>query len=164
MLDFTKQHELEHSVVIIMCNLEKIFPPAFFHSMEHLIIHLPYKACIGGPVQYRWMYSFERLLHDLKKKVKNKAHIEASIVEAYIVEKISLFSSHYFESDVLCKQSRPGKNDDLTRKEDKIQRFIFNHPGRASGVSKKRWLSRSGCQIIEMYILCNCEIVMPYYE
>jgi len=31
--------------------LEKIFPPSFFYSMEHLSIHLPYEAKLGGPVQ-----------------------------------------------------------------------------------------------------------------
>ncbi|KAL0448967.1 UNVERIFIED_CONTAM: hypothetical protein Slati_1453100 [Sesamum latifolium] len=52
MLDVHKLHELENSVSIILCNLEKIFPPAFFDSMEHLIVHLPYEARVGGPVQY----------------------------------------------------------------------------------------------------------------
>ena len=33
----------------------------FFDSMEHLPIHLPFEAKGGGPVQYRWMYPFERL-------------------------------------------------------------------------------------------------------
>ncbi|KAL0378809.1 UNVERIFIED_CONTAM: hypothetical protein Sradi_3186400 [Sesamum radiatum] len=40
-LDVTKLHELEHSVAAIMYNLEKIFPPSFFDTMEHLIVHLP---------------------------------------------------------------------------------------------------------------------------
>ncbi|KAL0416939.1 UNVERIFIED_CONTAM: hypothetical protein Slati_3525800 [Sesamum latifolium] len=91
-LDVHKLHELESSVAIILCNLEKIFPPAFFDSMEHLIVHLPYEACVGGTMQYRWMYPFERFLRELKKKVKNKAHVEASIVEAYIIEEIGLFT------------------------------------------------------------------------
>ncbi|KAL0322217.1 UNVERIFIED_CONTAM: hypothetical protein Scaly_2518100 [Sesamum calycinum] len=43
-----KLHELENSVAIILYNLEKIFPPAFFDSMEHLIVHLPYEARVGG--------------------------------------------------------------------------------------------------------------------
>ncbi|KAK4385676.1 hypothetical protein Sango_2691600 [Sesamum angolense] len=42
-LDVHKLHELENSVAIILCNLEKIFPLAFFDSMEHLIVHLPYE-------------------------------------------------------------------------------------------------------------------------
>ncbi|KAL0444722.1 UNVERIFIED_CONTAM: hypothetical protein Slati_2194900 [Sesamum latifolium] len=62
-------HELENNVSIILCNLEKIFPPAFFDSIEHLIVHLPNEARIGGPVQYRWTYQFERFLRELKKKV-----------------------------------------------------------------------------------------------
>jgi hypothetical protein len=33
----------------------------FFDSMEHLPIHLPYELKVGGLVQYRWMYQFERL-------------------------------------------------------------------------------------------------------
>ncbi|KAL0288409.1 UNVERIFIED_CONTAM: hypothetical protein Sangu_2658800 [Sesamum angustifolium] len=59
-IDVKKVQELEENIAIIMCHLEKIFPPAFFDLMEYLIVHLPYEARVGGPVQYRWMYQFER--------------------------------------------------------------------------------------------------------
>jgi hypothetical protein len=36
-------------------------------------------------------------LFNLKKKVKNKTHVEVLICEAYIVEEISAFISFYFE-------------------------------------------------------------------
>ena len=52
---------LERDIPIIIFKLERIFPPGFFDSMEQLPIHLPYEAKITGPVQYRWMYHFERL-------------------------------------------------------------------------------------------------------
>ena len=52
--------KLEERIVHILCKLEKIFPPAFFDVMVHLAIHLPREALLGGPVQYRWMYPFER--------------------------------------------------------------------------------------------------------
>ncbi|KAL0427129.1 UNVERIFIED_CONTAM: hypothetical protein Slati_2887700 [Sesamum latifolium] len=97
--------------------------------MEHLIVHLPYETRVGGPVQYRWMYPFERFLHTLKKKVKNKAAVEASICEAYIVEEISTFAMHYFEPDVICKRCRPGRNDDGLNNESVKHISIFNHPG-----------------------------------
>lgn len=51
---------LEENIVEILCKLEKIFPPSFFDSMEHLPVHLAYEAKVGGSVQYRWMYPFER--------------------------------------------------------------------------------------------------------
>ncbi|KAL0392894.1 UNVERIFIED_CONTAM: hypothetical protein Sradi_2512200 [Sesamum radiatum] len=75
-MDVHKLHELENSVSIILCNLEKIFSPTFFDSIEHLTVHLSYEAHVGGPMQCRWMYPFERFLHELKKKVKNKTNVE----------------------------------------------------------------------------------------
>jgi hypothetical protein len=51
---------MQQNIPLILCKLEQIFPPGFFDSMEHLPIHLPYEALVGGPVEYRWMYPFER--------------------------------------------------------------------------------------------------------
>ncbi|KAL0318740.1 UNVERIFIED_CONTAM: hypothetical protein Sangu_2030200 [Sesamum angustifolium] len=59
-LDVNKVQELKASVATILCNFEKKFPPAFFNVMEHLIVHLSDEARVGGPVQYMWMYPFER--------------------------------------------------------------------------------------------------------
>ena len=56
---------LESDIPIVLCKLERIFPQSFFDSMEHLPVHLPYEACITGPVQFRWMYPFERLKPNL---------------------------------------------------------------------------------------------------
>jgi len=33
---------------VLLCKLEKIFPPAFFNLMQHLLLHLPYEAQMGG--------------------------------------------------------------------------------------------------------------------
>ncbi|KAL0298760.1 UNVERIFIED_CONTAM: hypothetical protein Sradi_6535800 [Sesamum radiatum] len=120
-LDVRKLNELENNVDIILCNLEKIFLPAIFDLMEHLIVHLPYEARVRGPVQYRWMYPFERFLRELKKKVKNKAFVEASIVEAYIVEEIGMCTSQYFESFMQSKRSMPRRNDECTSNNDGFQ-------------------------------------------
>jgi hypothetical protein len=49
------------NIIQTIYKLEMIFPPSFFNSMEHLHIHLPFEVKIGGPIQYRWMYPFERL-------------------------------------------------------------------------------------------------------
>ena len=57
--------KLESDIPIILCKLDRIFPSSFFDSMEHLPVHLPYEARIAGPVQFRWMYPFERLKPNL---------------------------------------------------------------------------------------------------
>lgn len=51
--------KMEENIPIILCKMERVFPPGFFDSMEHLPVHLAYEARLGGPVQYRWMYPFE---------------------------------------------------------------------------------------------------------
>ncbi|XP_050121430.1 uncharacterized protein LOC126599134 [Malus sylvestris] len=52
--------KLEEDIILILCKLEKIFPPAFFVPMVHLTVHLPREAKLAGPVGYRWMYLVER--------------------------------------------------------------------------------------------------------
>src|SRR5436189_17627 len=78
--------QMEKDIPIILCKLEQLLPPGFFDSMEHLPVHLAYEARIYGPVQYRWIYPFEMFLKTLKEKVKNKARVEASICNAYLLE------------------------------------------------------------------------------
>jgi len=51
---------LEENVAVLLCKMEKIFPPGFFNVMQHLIIHLPYEARLGGPILARWCYPYER--------------------------------------------------------------------------------------------------------
>ena len=51
--------KLEGGISVIICKFEGIFPPSFF-DMEHLPVHLAHEAKLAGPVQYRWMYPFER--------------------------------------------------------------------------------------------------------
>jgi hypothetical protein len=40
--------DLERLTPVLLCKLEKIFPPNFFNPMQHLILHLPYEARMGG--------------------------------------------------------------------------------------------------------------------
>jgi hypothetical protein len=39
---------MECQALVLLCKLEKIFPLAFFNPMQHLIMHLPYEARMGG--------------------------------------------------------------------------------------------------------------------
>ena len=67
---------LQNNISETLCALEKIFPPSFFDVMEHLTVHLPDEAILGGPVQFRWMYPFERFFFHLKQKVKIKPQLK----------------------------------------------------------------------------------------
>ncbi|XP_024007302.1 uncharacterized protein LOC112083505 [Eutrema salsugineum] len=133
-------HNLEEKIPVILCNLEKIFPPAFFDVMEHLPIHLPREAALGGPVQYRWMYPFERYMFHLKKKVKNLARVEGSIVAQCINEERSTFAGNYFSSSVKTKSRRPARHDDggVPQTYPVEVPNIFTQIGRVSGKEYER--------------------------
>nr|GEW21217.1 hypothetical protein [Tanacetum cinerariifolium] len=142
---------LHTEIPVVLCKLEKIFPPGFFDLMEHLLVHLPYEARVRGPVQYRWMYPFERFLGKLKKKVTNKAKVESLIANAYLIKEISMFCSHYFEPHVKTKMNRLPRNDnggDEELYEGTIS--IFKCSGRVSGQAKKDVLLN--CDEIEQYV------------
>ena len=51
---------------------------------------------VGGPVQFRWMYSKERELKKIRSTIRNKARVEGCIAEAYALKEITFFSSTYF--------------------------------------------------------------------
>ncbi|KAI5337889.1 hypothetical protein L3X38_017160 [Prunus dulcis] len=69
----TDMFQLRHDIVQVLCKFEMIFPPAFFTSMMHVMVHLPEEALLAGPVNYRWMYPIERLLGELKKSKRPEA-------------------------------------------------------------------------------------------
>jgi hypothetical protein len=39
--EVTEKMEIE--ILVLICKLEKIFPPEFFNQMQHLLVHLPMK-------------------------------------------------------------------------------------------------------------------------
>ncbi|RDX96520.1 hypothetical protein CR513_20813, partial [Mucuna pruriens] len=126
----------------VMENLEKIFPPTFFDVMEHLVMHLPYEVKVAKPMQYKWIYPFERCMLYVKRKVQNKARVEGSICEAYILEEISNFASMH---DMINKCLS-----------------IFKYPCRPIGNGSNRFLIDMELQIAETYVLVNYKEIEPF--
>jgi hypothetical protein len=91
--------KLEKEILVLLCKLEKIFPPGWFNLMQHLLIHLPYEAKVGGPVQYRWIYPFERALKRLRHMVGNKIRVEGCITEEFKYKEIAYFIIVYFTEE-----------------------------------------------------------------
>ncbi|KAI5342608.1 hypothetical protein L3X38_010483 [Prunus dulcis] len=74
--------QLRHDIVQVLCKFEMIFPPAFFTTMMHVMVHLPKEALLAGPVNYRWMYPIERLLGELKKSMSDLIRRDRSMTTA----------------------------------------------------------------------------------
>ena len=151
--------ELEKIAPVLLCKLEMIFPHGFFNPMQHLILHLPYEARMGGPVQGRWCYSIERFQKVLWTKCKNKCKIEASIAEAYILEEVSNFTTKYY-ADNLPSVHNPPPRYNADEDESSLSIFQEQH-GSASGATHKT-LKHEEWRTIMLYVLTNLSEVEPY--
>ena len=137
--------EMEELATELICKLEKIFPPGFFNPMQHLILHLPTEARMGGPVQNRWCYSTERMQKTLRAKCKNKRRIEASMAEAFITEEAANFvTAHYEAKNHHLHNPKPRYNDGDRKKFDPTSAYskvCLHHPVLRKG---NRWMSKNG--------------------
>jgi hypothetical protein len=41
--------KLEKEIMVLVCKMEKTFLPGWFNAMQHLLVHLPWEAKVGGP-------------------------------------------------------------------------------------------------------------------
>jgi uncharacterized Zn finger protein (UPF0148 family) len=153
--------DLERAAPLLLCKMEMIFPPGFFLSMQHLILHLPSEARLGGPVQFRWCYAVERALKVLRKKCRNKAKIEASVAEAFILEEVSTFTQAYYTENLpSIHNPTPRYNAD----ESSSNLSLFKGQlGRGSAATHKN-LSHAEWRTIMLYVLMNLEEVAPYQK
>ncbi|GJR92025.1 uncharacterized protein Tco_0216036 [Tanacetum coccineum] len=145
--------KLEEKIIVILCKLERMFPPSFFDIMTHLLIHLPYEAKISGPPEYRWMFPFERKMHVLKGYVTNKARPEGCIAQRYIENECVTFCSMYL-NDVDTVFNKSEHNDEMIHPGGEI--FVFSNKGRPIGGYKTCDLSEAELMKIHTYILNNC--------
>ncbi|XP_052193828.1 chromatin-remodeling ATPase INO80-like [Diospyros lotus] len=102
-------------------------------------------------------------LHTLKRKVTNKARVEGSICEAYIVEEMFTFCSHYFGTDVQSRQTQAPQNDDGAKVQSNADTFsIFNQSRRPADKHRERMLTDQELHRSTLYVLLNFDEVQPY--
>jgi hypothetical protein len=105
-------------------------------------------------------------LFNLKKKVKNKTHVEASICEAYIVEEILTFISYYFELHLRMRINRVPRHDDGSEVSSSGNLSIFSNPGRPTpkNAVRGKYLSEIEFRQAHNYIIFNCDELRPFIK
>jgi hypothetical protein len=156
-------NRLKVEIVVILCKLEKLFPPAFFDVMVHLAIHLPEEALSRGPVHYGWMYPVERRLGYLKSTVRNKARPEGSIAESYIVDECLIFCSRFFKDGTETRFNKDDRNQDIRRKPDPDEMEVFSVGAKGLGKSILKHFDKEFDKMV-WYVLNNCDDVERYIK
>src|SRR3954465_6385017 len=79
----TQLKRLQEEIVLILCDLEIYFPPAFFDIMGHLLVHVVEDIVQLGPAFLRSMMPFKRMNAHIKKYVRNRSRPDGSIARAF---------------------------------------------------------------------------------
>ncbi|XP_014757405.1 uncharacterized protein LOC104584415 isoform X2 [Brachypodium distachyon] len=109
------------------------------------------------------MYQFERFIGDLKKKVRNKARVEASIV-AYLVEEATLFLSLYFRAGVRSARNKTPRYDENGPSNDSSCTIdFFQYQGRYTNTQGSRILKPDEYKAAALYILTNIPEMYDFF-
>ena len=105
-ISVNKLSRLQEEIVVILCELEIYFPPAFFDIMVHLLVHIVDDIIDLGPAFLHNMMPFERMNGVIKRYVRNRSHPDGSIVQGFLTEECISFCENYL--DVEDPISLPG--------------------------------------------------------
>ncbi|KAK1667572.1 hypothetical protein QYE76_055731 [Lolium multiflorum] len=92
-----KLARLQEEIVVILCELEMYFPPAFFDVMVHLLVHIMDDIISLGPAFLHNMMPFERMNGVIKGYVRNRSHPDGSIVQGWLTEECISFCTNYLD-------------------------------------------------------------------
>jgi hypothetical protein len=155
----TVAQDLEKAAHVLLCKLEKIFPPSFFLPMQHLLVHLPTEARLGGHAG-PLVLSNREMSKDCSQKMY-KARIEASIVEACLREEVANFTMLYY------KPNLPSNHNPLARynvDENESTLGLFQGQlGSTSGPTPKLLVNKEWRSIM-LYVLRNLTEVKPFIK
>ncbi|CAL2238199.1 unnamed protein product [Prunus armeniaca] len=145
----TDMFQLRHDIFQVLCKFEMIFPPAFFTSMMHVMVHLPEETLLAGPAS--------------RRAEKKCTQPEGSIVEAW-VQYESLTLCGMYLKDVETVFNCPQCNHNGGMRNEKLSVFAQNarpfvDPGRGES------FSRNDMELAHWFVLNTCEEIMAYlYE
>jgi hypothetical protein len=90
---------LQGEIVMILCDLEIYFPPAFQDIMVHLLVHVVDDVIYLGPPFLHNMMPFERLNSVLKGYVRNRARPDGSIAKGFLSYECISFCQNYLQNE-----------------------------------------------------------------
>jgi hypothetical protein len=88
---------IQGEIVMILCELEIYFPPAFHNIMVHLLVHVVDDVIHLGPRFLHNMMPFKRLNGVLKGYVRNRARPDGSIAKGFLSYECISFCQNYLQ-------------------------------------------------------------------
>jgi hypothetical protein len=153
---------LEKEIAMLVCKMKTIFPPRWFNVMQYLLVHLLWEARVGGPVQFRWVYSQERELKKYRYTVHNKAKVDGCIAETFACKKITNLSSMYFSH--ANNVNAPTTQYHIVRDVLLSELSIFQWKGKGVGAPSAHYVTEKEWNYSMLYMYTDMEEVEPYFK
>lgn len=103
-------------------------------------------------------------MYTLKQYVRNKSRPEGSIAEGYLANECLTFCSRYLNGGVETKFNRLGRNENCDDVESNGKLPYFEQNGRALGKDTLRDLTDEEWEQARLYVLNNCDEIVPFIE
>lgn len=104
-------------------------------------------------------------MYELKRSVKNRARVEGSICQGYLLSEITNICSMYYGSEVETRYNRLNRNEATLNGDFSGQLSIFHKRGTPIGaVQEERYLSGLEYDQIELYTAMNCPEMDGWYR
>ncbi|CAL2272024.1 unnamed protein product [Prunus armeniaca] len=130
-------NQLRYDIVQVLCKFEMIFPPAFFTSMIHVMVHLLEEALLAGPA--------------------------SRIVEKNCTQQGEARRINYRGLDVDMAFNHPQRNKDRGLRNEKLS--VFAQSVRPFGDPVRGELfSENDMEIAHWFVLNNCDEIMAYLD
>jgi hypothetical protein len=90
---------LQDEIVVILCELEIYFPPAFYDICIHLLLHVVDDIRQLGPTFLHNMMPFERQNCVMKGYVHNRARLDTSMTKGFLTYECISFCQNYLSTE-----------------------------------------------------------------
>lgn len=108
-VSLTKMTAFRAEFVETLCEVELVLPPSEAKAIvNHLLFHVWDQVEMWGPSYVTWMYVTERYMSKLTRLVRNRAHPETSLANAYALETSTSLLGQYIRPDLEKRLRRQG--------------------------------------------------------
>ncbi|KAJ4827832.1 hypothetical protein Tsubulata_028897 [Turnera subulata] len=179
LMTLKSDYNLPQGCIDMMCDIiKRVTPegdcvPDTFYKTKKLVRKLGQKSTTFDCCEDGCMLFYKedsaltecRFLHDLKGMVKNRGRPEGSICQAFLTMESSFFCSFYFETPVPTRLSRVVRNEDIgSHSPNGPSISIFQPIGQPDGSKDARYLDDEEYSATCLYVLLNCDEVVPYLQ
>ena len=152
--------------MLILCELEIYFPPAFFDIMVHLLIHVVEDIVQLGPAFLRSMMPFERMNGHIKKYVRNRSRPDASIAKGFLTKECISFCRNYLNTENpvgLAVNKHFGRTDGCGHHEGSRAMHV-NFDGRDIDFERASLVTLQHIQMVDPWIVKHKDLIRKKYS